>query len=84
MLINPSAQGKAQAEIGSVTEGKSLPTFVDQDRMPFVAALVQGGRKVGRECINSGDPSLQSVAPFGEQAPPVFSDVCPVSGCAKF
>ncbi|KAJ7709219.1 cytochrome P450, partial [Mycena metata] len=57
---NPAAQRRAQAEIDSVTEGTSLPTFADQDRMPFVAALVQ-------ETLR-----WQSVAPFGDCAP--FSD----------
>ncbi|KAJ7020179.1 cytochrome P450 [Mycena alexandri] len=61
MPANPAAQRRAQAEIDSVTEGTSLPTFADQDRMPFVAALIQ-------ETLR-----WQSVAPFACSCAP-FSD----------
>ncbi|KAJ6448362.1 cytochrome P450 [Mycena sanguinolenta] len=41
MLANPDAQRKAQAEIDSVTEGKRLPDFGDQESLPYVSALVK-------------------------------------------
>ncbi|KAJ7111231.1 cytochrome P450 [Mycena epipterygia] len=41
MLANPEAQRKAQAEIDAVTGGKHLPTFDDEDSLPYVSALVK-------------------------------------------
>ncbi|KAF5250652.1 hypothetical protein FOXYS1_14866 [Fusarium oxysporum] len=39
MIAFPEVQKKAQAEIDSVTGGERLPTFEDQDRMPYINAL---------------------------------------------
>ncbi|KAK6980734.1 cytochrome p450 [Favolaschia claudopus] len=41
MLSNPQAQRKAQSEIDALTGGKYLPTFQDQDSLPYVAAVVK-------------------------------------------
>ncbi|KAF8189525.1 cytochrome P450 [Mycena galopus ATCC 62051] len=41
MLYNPDAQRKAQAEIDSVTQGKRLPDFADEEAMPYIAAVVK-------------------------------------------
>ncbi|KAF7364088.1 Cytochrome P450 [Mycena sanguinolenta] len=43
MLANPEAQRKAQAEIDSVTGGRRLPDFGDQEFLPYVSAIVKGG-----------------------------------------
>ncbi|KAJ7610063.1 cytochrome P450 [Roridomyces roridus] len=40
MLANPEAQRKAQAEIDFIFGGRGLPTFKDQDALPYVSALV--------------------------------------------
>ncbi|KAJ7722332.1 cytochrome P450 [Mycena metata] len=39
MLANPAAQKRAQMEIDSVTGGKRLPNFDDEDALPYVSAL---------------------------------------------
>ncbi|KAJ7722349.1 cytochrome P450 [Mycena metata] len=39
MLANPTAQKRAQMEIDSVTGGKRLPDFDDEDALPYVSAL---------------------------------------------
>ncbi|KAJ7618699.1 cytochrome P450, partial [Roridomyces roridus] len=41
MLANPEAQRKAQSEIDDLTKGKYLPTFEDEDSLPYVSALVK-------------------------------------------
>ncbi|KAJ6569258.1 cytochrome P450 [Mycena capillaripes] len=41
MLANPEAQKKAQEEIDRVTCGKYLPTFEDEEALPYVAALLK-------------------------------------------
>ncbi|KAI0033060.1 cytochrome P450 [Vararia minispora EC-137] len=39
MVLNPEVQCKAQREIDSVLGGKRLPTFGDEERLPYVSAL---------------------------------------------
>ncbi|KAJ7495387.1 cytochrome P450 [Mycena latifolia] len=41
MLANPEAQKRAQVEIDSVTDGKYLPDFDDEESLPYVSALVK-------------------------------------------
>ncbi|KAF8148548.1 cytochrome P450 [Mycena galopus ATCC 62051] len=41
MLSNKDAQRKAQAEIDSVTQGKCLPDFTDEEAMPYITAVVK-------------------------------------------
>ncbi|KAJ7453395.1 cytochrome P450 [Mycena latifolia] len=41
MLSNPDAQKRAQAEIDSITGGKCLPDFEDEESLPYVSALVK-------------------------------------------
>jgi cytochrome P450 len=53
MLMNPDAQAKAQEEIDRVIGTDRLPTFDDEEKLPYVSAL---SREVFR---------WQQVAPFG-------------------
>ena len=53
MLKNPEVQRKAQEEIDSVIGVDRLPTFEDESKLPYVAAMV---KEVFR---------WQQVAPFG-------------------
>jgi Cytochrome P450 len=55
MLMNPSAQDKAQEEIDRVIGTDRLPTFDDEPKLPYVSALA---KEVFR---------WQQVAPFGTQ-----------------
>ncbi|KAF8187616.1 cytochrome P450 [Mycena galopus ATCC 62051] len=41
LLYNPEAQRKAQAEVDSVTGGKRLPTFEDEESMPYISAMAK-------------------------------------------
>ncbi|KAF8189603.1 cytochrome P450 [Mycena galopus ATCC 62051] len=41
MLSNKDAQRKTQAEIDSVTQGKCLPDFTDEEAMPYITAVVK-------------------------------------------
>lgn len=41
MLANPEAQKKAQQEIDSVVKPGSLPSFDDEDSLPYVTAIVK-------------------------------------------
>lgn len=61
MLANPEAQRQAQAEIDGVTGGKCLPTFEDQESLPYVSALV-------KEALR-----WKNVAPFGAWISPSCS-----------
>ena len=54
MLKFPEAQTKAQEEIDRVIGTDRLPTFEDEPKLPYVAAMV---KEVFR---------WQQVAPFGE------------------
>ena len=40
MMLNPSVQARAQAELDAVLGQERLPTFADRARMPYVEALV--------------------------------------------
>ncbi|KAJ3764225.1 cytochrome P450 [Lentinula raphanica] len=41
MLANPEAQKRAQEEIDSVVQAGELPRFSDQERLPYVTAIVK-------------------------------------------
>ncbi|KAK0232582.1 cytochrome P450 [Armillaria fumosa] len=41
ILLNPEAQRKGQAEIDSVLNQERLPTFEDEESMPYVTAIVK-------------------------------------------
>ncbi|KAF8140771.1 cytochrome P450 [Mycena galopus ATCC 62051] len=41
MLAYPEVQKKAQAEIDSITGGQALPTFEDENSLPYISALVK-------------------------------------------
>ncbi|KAF8169161.1 cytochrome P450 [Mycena galopus ATCC 62051] len=41
MLAYPEVQKKAQAEVDSITGGQALPSFEDEDSMPYVSAVVK-------------------------------------------
>ncbi|KAJ3746113.1 cytochrome P450 [Lentinula detonsa] len=41
MLANPEAQKRAQEEIDSVVQSGELPRFSDQERLPYVTAVVK-------------------------------------------
>ncbi|KAI0033056.1 cytochrome P450 [Vararia minispora EC-137] len=41
MVLNPDIQARAQEELDSVLGGARLPTFVDEDSLPYVTALVK-------------------------------------------
>ncbi|KAF7975968.1 hypothetical protein HWV62_8106 [Athelia sp. TMB] len=53
MVQNPEVQRKAQAELDTILGPGRLPTFADQDALPYLAALVM-------ECWR-----WEAVAPFG-------------------
>ncbi len=39
MMLNPEVQKKAQAELDSVLGGDRLPSFDDQEDLPYINAL---------------------------------------------
>ena len=39
MLLHPSIQARAQAEVDSVTGGDRLPTYADREKLEYVEAL---------------------------------------------
>ena len=41
MVLHPEAQKKAQAEIDSLLGSARLPTFADQEHLPYLSALVK-------------------------------------------
>ena len=57
MLMNPTAQDKAQEEIDRVIGTDRLPTFDDESNLPFVSSL---SKEVFR---------WQQAAPFGKLGP---------------
>ena len=53
MTLWPDIQARAQAELDAVVGHERLPTFADQDSLPYVSALV-------KECLR-----WRVVAPLG-------------------
>lgn len=41
MALWPDIQARAQDEIDSITKGKRLPTFEDQENLPYVDAIMK-------------------------------------------
>ena len=41
MLLYPQVMNKAQAEVDTVVGRERMPTFADQDQLPYVDAIVK-------------------------------------------
>ncbi|KAL5536335.1 hypothetical protein ACEPAF_156 [Sanghuangporus sanghuang] len=50
MVLNPEVAKKAQEELDSVSDGERLPTFDDQESLPYITCIM-------KECLRWGPPT---------------------------